>query len=920
MPRDTHSLRKPSPLNSASRWLGLLCGAAANAVGPACAWAGEAPARADLYVSPAGNDQWSGTLPEPNGQKTDGPFATVQQAQRAVRDLKKGAGPKPVTVVLRGGTYFLEAPLAFTPEDSGTAAAPVVYAAYPGERSVLSGGARLTGWQRVEVEGQGRWQLRIPEVQRGEWQFSQLFVNDERRFRPRLPKEGYHHIVKELAPSEAAQGKGYDRFGFRPGDVRSDWSNLNDVELLAFHQWSMSRLRVGSIDDARNVVTATGPTCNPSYWAGLQRGNRFLVENVKEALDTPGQFYLDRPAGVLTYLPLPGESPEAVEVIAPRLDQLVLLKGQPEVGLPVEYLEFRGLTFAHTNWNVPETGYSFPQAEASIAAAVSAVGAHDCVWAGCELAHLGGYGLDLGQACQRNRVENCELWDLGAGGIRIGTQGYEADESKVAGHNVVRNCALAHGGRMHPAAIGVWIGHSPHNRIEHNDIHDFYYTGLSVGWRWGYAESNAHHNAIERNHVYNIGQAVLSDMGGIYTLGPSPGSVIRLNRFHDIDAYTYGGWGIYFDEGTSDILAENNLVYRTKTGGFHQHYGKENRFVNNILAFARVGQIQRTRPEPHRSFVFERNLVLWGEGPLLHGNWSDNQYLLDRNLYWHVGEGEITFAGMSLDKWREKGQDANSLIADPLFVDPAKDDFRLKDGSPAASVGFVPFDLSDTGRPANLATGRVPADMPRAFPPPVPVPPLPIEEGFEESQVGAKAPAAQTYEGNETRTARVTDETAFEGKHCLKFIDGPDQKNVWDPHVFWDPNFSEGTVVGRFALMHTAGAVIYHEWRDASQPYRVGPSLTVRGDGSLAVKGRDDIQVQLPAGQWVQFEIICGFGDGATGKYSLTVTLPGQQPQRFADLPCDPECRSLRWLGFCAHGTEDAVFYLDGLALSDRGE
>ncbi len=190
-------------------------------------------------------------------------------------------------------------------------------------------------------------------------------------------------------------------------------------------------------------------------------------------------------------------------------------------------------------------------------------------------------------------------------------------------------------------------------------------------------------------------------MGGIYTLGKHHGSLIANNLWHDIAGLRYGGWGIYFDEGTSGMVATSNVVYRTTHGGFHQHYGATNHVYNNIFAQAVEHQIQRTRPETHPSFSFMTNLVYFDRGILLGGNWEGDKYEINWNLYFDARAGanstEMKFPGGKLEQWRGRHHDENSMIADPLFKAPAKGDFSLLPGSPAFRLGFRPIQLQDVG-------------------------------------------------------------------------------------------------------------------------------------------------------------------------------------------------------------------------------
>jgi hypothetical protein len=198
-------------------------------------------------------------------------------------------------------------------------------------------------------------------------------------------------------------------------------------------------------------------------------------------------------------------------------------------------------------------------------------------------------------------------------------------------------------------------------------------------------------------------------MGGIYTLGPSEGTVVTHNVLHDIFAYSYGGWGLYTDEGSTGILFENNLVYDTKTGSFHQHYGRENVVRNNILVNSEKHQLQATRVEPHRSFTFERNIVYWtNSSDAFSGPWDKLNYLARSNCYWHPDRAH-NLANDTLRRRQARTNETGTIVADPLFLNPAAHDFRLASNSPALKLGFRPWDCLQAGvygDPAWIATAR----------------------------------------------------------------------------------------------------------------------------------------------------------------------------------------------------------------------
>jgi len=861
-----------------------------------------------------------------------GPISTLTAARDAARKA-----PKPVTITIADGTYSVTEPLVLGPEDS-----QVTWAAAPNAHPIITGGRAIKGW--TQLPG-GLWKADLPEVPAGQWYFEQLWINGRRATRARTPNKGFFHIASTVAPEVFPGVKDtafrafsiypeqYDLFKAIPKEER------DGILVTVTHAWAVGQCRLEALDDATQSILIKGKSRYP--FVEFEPDQRYWAENFRAALDAPGEWYLDKAKGELLYLPLPGEDLTKAEVIAPVAEKFLTAKDVRDV-------TFTGLSFQYSNYAYPALGMHDGQAASDIDGVIEFQDAIGIKIKNCEVAHIGAHGIYFRNGCALSLVEHCHLHDLGASGVRIG----ETDRPtplRVDDRIVVDDCIIQHGGRLHPSACGVLITHAHDCGVMHCDIGDFFYTGVSVGWVWGYGESLSRDNTVAQNHIHHLGWAYLSDMGGVYHLGFDPGTTVVGNHIHHVASFRYGGWGLYTDEGSTDVRMEYNLVHDTSEAGFHQHYGFYNTVRNNIFAFGGKAQIQRSRNEGRTSFLYEHNIVVWDPAsPLLDGgewNWKLNDKpqpgephdaaLFRQNLYWPTnGQMPAKLANTwTWAEWQKMGRDAGSMVADPLFENLAARDFRLKPGSPADQIGFHAWDLSEAGVRAKDDAGKTWRalaaqgwDYPNwdtdAKPWPAPAYSIPLQT-FEKvplSSIGLRS--AQYKPQGKGDAIGVSEEAASPipvekvtapSKRSLKIQDAADLRQTWEPVFDLSPRWDAGTIHATFDAMAQPGADWFFELRtEGGGEFGAGPLITWQ-NGQLTV-GKDHATklLAIPANEWFRLDLTATIG---SGKFTVTLQRTSGERQTFADVPCKPTWNKAHYVLWSSLGTTKTAFFLDNLSL-----
>lgn len=584
----------------------------------------EGASLSDLYVSPGGSDANEGTEASP-----------LHSLQSAVVRAIEGRSEQ-VTIWLRGGTHTIGETLYIT-GDIGT---KIALRAYPGETPVVTGAQRITNWHETSYTGGRIWTASFQTDE-----LRTLYAETGARQNARWPKGGMLRVTSAAAAEDKFAR--HSSFFVNAPDLPHD---LTGAYVRLLHWWKDELSGVYAYDSGSGYLELNRPTSMT-----VTAGDPYWLENVTGAALASGEWaYRD---GTLSYAPYENETIENTALYAGTVEQLILVSGAHD-------LTFDGITFARTGWHIPnsDAAADFGQAAYDAGSAIFISNATGVRFTNCTFRDIGAGAIRLDSRVRDVTVFGCSFANIGAQALYVHGQNVPYGDMVTEKIVFENNQVLGYGKNFLNAAA-VLIIHARNVDIGFNEIQGGTYSAISAGWVWGDQYNITDYVRIRNNHIYSIGNGMLSDMGGIYLLGTQPNTVISGNVIHDITAYDYGGWGIYLDEGSSGITVTENLVYRCSSQGFHQHIGKGNTVINNIFALNYDGQVGISG---EGDFTLERNIIV-GETPHLNRTESKTGVIRNRNNLFRTSAG--------------------------LFVNADGGDFTLVDDTAQREIGFIPWPI-----------------------------------------------------------------------------------------------------------------------------------------------------------------------------------------------------------------------------------
>ncbi len=830
-------------------------------------------------------------------------------------DAAAASGEK--KIVLENRTYFIDSPILLDVKHNG-----LCLEGASGGGTVISCGKRIEGWEKSG----GLWRARVE----GESFISSLYVNGVRASTARTPNNDFFFAAYKV-PEIGSSGGSRTAFVADNKDIepllKMSVEELANVRILVYPAWIQHTLAIEKLEPYAKEPGCTiihfkkpGASSPLFRWANALR---FRILNYAGAIDRGGEFFFDKSSSTVWYKPRKGENMKTAKVFYPLFDTALYGAGE-SVNSRIRDISIKNITFEYGSYRpdvessrysggVPAFGVAdimkSPDADSwknSSQGATCAPAflrfefAENINISGCKIRHTDGYALELGKSVWNSSVKECEIFDTGAGGVRLGVPivAKPSDNPKLdgltSGGLIVSDNIICKYGRWHKSGVGVMAFDVADTQIVNNDIFDGYYSGISVGWVWGGGPTHTKNNKINYNRIHDLSYAFMNDLGGIYTLGTSPNSEIIGNVIYGINCHRYGGWGIYNDEGSRGFLISKNYVSDAQEGGYFMHYGSECKVENNLLCNSSDFQIGLGR-QGKNSFSFERNIVLYSSPAILFRlNTPPNpdSVRFDKNIYFNRG-GEVVFGGMTFAQWQASGRDKNS------FVEPV-DIGAILGGAAVEKIGFEPINPSAAGvrggmkkRLAEILENynfpkvrRTPIESSR---------PITVMDNFEYDRLGKPPFADVTARGDKFEVIEDP-----QTKRAMRVTDLPAEP-AWMPYFFYNCKASKKSLgIVEFKMKLSKNSTFYVDVRKGEGNSGKGPNFAII---KASFEG-----AALPVGKWLTARMeIPVLDSDSKGIYSLSISDGAAELVRQARNTPQPDFDDFNWVGIVMTGNEGAV-------------
>ena len=553
----------------------------------------------EIWISPKGSDFNDGTRQSPK--------ATLTSALRQAREWRRTEDNRiqgGITIYMEGGTYAFYEPVFIRPEDSGTKESPTIIRSVGDEKVILSGGISINGWKK-----QGKvWVADVPVFNGRPLDFRQLWVNGKKAVRAR-DVEDFEKMNRICSVDEKNEilyvpAVSIRRLIDNKGNLKAKYA-----EMVLHQMWCVANLRIRSVEvqgdsaairfhQPESRIQFEHPWPRPMVTTD-GHNSAFYLTNARELQDVPGEWYHDMDARKVYYYPREGEKMQEAEVIVPAVETLVRVEGT--LDRPVCHIRFEKITFSYTTWMRPsEKGHVPLQAGMYLtdgyliepkmqrnylnhpldnqgwlgrpASAVRVVAARQIDFERCRFEHLGSTGLDYEEAVQGGVVRGCLFRDIAGNGLLVGSFSpaahethlpYDpADRREVCTQQQINNCYFTEIGNEDWGCLAIAAGYVGDVNIEHNEISEVPYSGISLGWGWTQTVNCMRNNRVHANLIHHYAKHMY-DVAGIYTLGSQPKSYVTENCVHSIYKPGYvhdpNHWFyLYTDEGSSFITVRDN--------------------------------------------------------------------------------------------------------------------------------------------------------------------------------------------------------------------------------------------------------------------------------------------------------------------------------------------------------------------------